>query len=308
MDSRADFDALCSSIILHNYIAKTLGKNLRVTFDSTLPDSIKEITKSYADFGFVEENVCPAKDIDFADYDLQIFLDSGTIEHICKDRLFAPKSKIARLNIDHHAGNSFYGHYNYVKPYVSCCTVLLNLFKEAKIEWDKSLASIYYLGLLLDSGFFQYNTVTDYDFYVASKLVKYGAKNFEIAWRLTFNEKLIDLKLAGLIYNNLVVLPKKNIAYSTLTIKELNEKGINYDQRSYPPSDMIKKLEGVNFVFVVREISNQKYKVSFRSHLPDFNVLKIAQKLGGGGHIMAASAILTANSLQEAVQKVLASV
>ena len=280
-------------------------KIIQVIKESTRPIICMD---SRADFGFVEENVCPAKDIDFSNYDLQIFLDSGTIEHICKDRLFMPKSKTVRLNIDHHAGNSLYGHYNYVKPYVSCCTVLFNLFKDVKIEWNRSLANIYYLGLLLDSGFFQYNTVTDYDFYVASELVKNGAKNFEITWKLTSNEKLIDLKLAGLIYNNLVVLPKKSIAYSTLTIKELKEKGINYDQRSYPPSDMIKKLEGVNFVFVIREISSHRYKASFRSHLPDFNVLEIAQKLGGGGHIIAASTILTVKSLQEAIQIVLASV
>lgn len=305
MDSRADFDALCSSIILHNYTTKTLGKNLRVTFDGTLPDSIKDITKQYADFGFVEENVCPTKDINFADYDLQIFLDSGTIEHICKDRLFAPQANIVKVNIDHHLGNPFYGDLNYVKHYASCCSVIFNLFKDAKLKIDKSLTNIFYLGLLLDSGFFQYNTVTSYDFLVASELVKDGAKSFEIAWKLTFNEKLIDKKLEVLVYKNLTFLPQKNIAYPTITTKELNASGIDYDQTSYPASDMIKKLEGVDFVFVIREISVKKFNVSLRSHQRDFDVLKIAQRFGGGGHIMAAGATLTANNLQEAVQKVL---
>lgn len=305
MDSRADFDALCSCIILHRYITNILGKKVDVSFDGVLPESIRTIASGYADISFLQEKVCPV-DIDFTKYDLHIFLDSGNIEHICKDNNYIPNPNITKLNIDHHKGNPLYGDCNYVKHYASCCTVLYYLFKEADIKIDASLASIYYLGVLLDSGFFQFDTVTSEDFQMVADLVKMGAKTYELNWKLTFNEKLQDMKLKGLVYSNLVVDTKAKVAYSTLSQAELKARGINIDQTTYRPSDMLKRLEGVDFIFVIHESEADKesFILSFRSHTANFDVLSIAKHFGGGGHIMAAGATIKAKTMQEAVDTV----
>lgn len=96
MDSRADFDALCSCIILHSYLTTALGKKVDVSFDGVLPESIRTIASDYADISFLQENVCPA-DIDFTRYDLHIFLDSGNIEHICKDNNYVPNPNSTKV-------------------------------------------------------------------------------------------------------------------------------------------------------------------------------------------------------------------
>lgn len=306
MDSRADFDALCSCIILHRYITNILGKKVDVSFDGVLPESIRTIASGYADISFLQEKVCPV-DIDFTKYDLHIFLDSGNIEHICKDNNYIPNPNITKLNIDHHKGNPLYGDCNYVKHYASCCTVLYYLFKEADIKIDASLASIYYLGVLLDSGFFQFDTVTSEDFQMVSDLINLGAKTYELTWKLTFNEKLQDMKLKGLVYSNLVVDTVTNVGYSTLSLAELDARGIKLDQTTYGPSDMLKRLEGVDFIFVIREseTDQENFNVSFRSHTANVDVLSIAKHFGGGGHTMAAGTSIKAKSIKEAVNIVL---
>ena len=303
MDSRVDFDALCSAIIMRNFLMDICKREVRVTLDRELKDNIKKITGDYTDISFVEENVCPTTDIDFSKYDLLIFLDSGSMEHVCKDRNTI-EANIKTINIDHHTGNTYFGNINYVKHYVSCTSVLFNLFEEAKIDWNKSLASVYYLGILLDGGFFQYNTVTAYDFYVAYKLVEAGAKNFEIAWKINFNEKLNDMKLKAIVYDNLVVVGR--VAYSIVTLEQLEDRGVDYENSSVPVADMIKRLEGVDFVFVIRDRGKSVFDVSFRSHEMDYDVLKIAKEFGGGGHVMAAGATIKAGSFEEVVEKIFA--
>lgn len=305
MDSRADFDAVCSTIILHRYIAKVLDESVDVYFDGILPDSLKEVVAEYADIGFITENTCPL-DINLSKYDLQIFLDSGSMGHICKDDKYTPTSGVTKLNIDHHAGNTLYGDYNYVKHYASCCSVLFYLFREGGVSVDESLATIYYLGLLTDSGFFQYNTVTSEDFQMAAELLKMDAKYYEVIWKLTFNEKAADMRLKGLVYSNLVIEPDLKVGYSTISLKELNERAINLDQTVLPPADNIKRLEGVDFVFVIRESATDKglFNVSFRSHKAGFDVLRIAKHFDGGGHVMAAGASVRAKDMKQALEMI----
>lgn len=307
MDSRADFDAICSCTIMYEYLTITLGKEVYVTFDDVLPNSIKNLTAAYANIDFLKENVCPATDIDFSKYDLQIFLDSGNLDHICKDKKFASKTNIKKLNIDHHAGNPLYGDLNYVKHFASCCTVLFYLFKEARIEIPKDLLNVYYLGVLLDSAFFQNDTVTSEDFYMAAELKKLGAKCYEITWKLTFNENLNDARFKGLVYTNLLFLPKLKTAYTTITLAELKERKVDYKQVTFRATDLIKRLDGTDFVFVIREdeIDKENFNVSFRSHTQDFDVLKLAKHFGGGGHKMAAGATVKAKNVQDAVDTVL---
>lgn len=306
MDSRADFDAMCSCIIMHSYITKTLGKAVDVYFDGTLPDSIRKMTSEYADISFLKENVCPATQIDFSKYDLQIFMDSGDLEHICKEGKFVAQNNLLKVNIDHHAGNPLYGDLNYVKELASTCSVLFYMFKEAEVEIPVDLVNIYYLGLLLDSGFFQQNTMTANDFLMAAELVKMGAKYYEITWKFTFNETYEDTKLRALVLNNMVFDKKLKIIYSTITKKDLFDRNIDMIKTSFGPSDMLRRIEGSKFVFVVKEsdIPNN-YTLSFRSHENGFNVFEIAKHFGGGGHVMAAGGSVMASSMEEAVGKVL---
>lgn len=142
---------------------------------------------------------------------------------------------------------------------------------------------------------------------MASDLIKLGAKSYELTWKLTFNEKLQDMKLKGLVYSNLVVDTAAKVGYSTLSLAELDARGIKLEQTTYGPSDMLKRLEGVDFIFVIRESETEQenFNVSFRSHTANYDVLSIAKHFGGGGHVMAAGAAIKAKSVKEAVDIVL---
>ena len=102
MDSRVDFDALCSAIIMRNFLMDICKREVRVTLDRELKDNIKKITGDYTDISFVEENVCPTTDIDFSKYDLSGYPPEGnssrgscaSCSHCCKSLIVAGRTFI----------------------------------------------------------------------------------------------------------------------------------------------------------------------------------------------------------------------
>ena len=108
----------------------------------------------------------------------------------------------------------------------------------------------------------------------------------------------------AVIYSNLKLNKENKIAWSSISLKEMNEKGITSLEGLYPACDLIKQLEGIDFAFVIKESETNPgtYKASLRSHEPYYDVSKIAVALGGGGHKTASStAVLKdAKTIQEA--------
>ncbi len=305
MDSRVDYDALGSAAIMRGYLVDKLGKNVTVTLDDGISGSIKELAEKYTDISFIKQEIKPATDIDFSLYDTQIFLDSGNLEHISKTMEFKLVEGIRTINIDHHASNTLFGEYNFVKNYGSTCTVLFSMFREADIDIDMKFGETYFLATLFDTMFFKNAATTYMDYEMIAYLVKNGVDNYKIMYDLSNNESLDNMKLKGLVYTNLRVVPKRKIAYSTITKQDLKTHKIELDEATAVPSNLISTLENMDFVFVVREKDSNIYSLSFRSHHKDFNVLRLAEKLNGGGHNMAAGGAVTADSLDDAITQVL---
>lgn len=302
MDSRFDFDALCSSKALQYVIKEFLNKEVEIIYAKSIDSSVSKLI----DFSNIKTNT-DIKDYDLASYDLLIFADSGGANHISYDSLYIlPEDKL-KINIDHHSSNELFGDLNYVFSLASTCSVLYQLFEELKLNIDKDLARMLLLGLLTDSGFFQYKTVTPQDLRTSASLIEKGADLNELVWSVTFNQTLDDIKFTSLVYANLKVDFSKKYAFSTLTLKELE--GINMENVTVTHSDLIRKLKGVDFVFVVREKGESNYSFSFRSSALGFDVATLAAKFKGGGHEGSAGGLLRGfaniNEAVEYVQKTL---
>jgi nanoRNase/pAp phosphatase (c-di-AMP/oligoRNAs hydrolase) len=84
---------------------------------------------------------------------------------------------------------------------------------------------------------------------------------------------------------------------------------LNLDDSFLSPSDLIKKLQGIDFAFTVKEIADESnmFNISIRSHNEEFSSLGLAKMLNpnSGGHIMAAGANVKANSTQDAIRIVI---
>jgi len=308
IDSRVDADALCSAFSLYHILKKHFGIELTICYEKNISKRYYEQLENFIEIPKIIENTNP-NSYDFSKHDCLICTDSGSIYHLSSTSDFEKPQNIKVINIDHHEGNKGYGDYNYVKELGSACSVVYELLKKWEIKPNVQVANALLIGITLDTGFYNYNSTTALDFYYSGELIDLGAKHYDITWQLTFNENEADQKVRKIVFSNLVIDKKNKIAYTTITLDELRRNDLNLADSFLSPSDLIKKIQGIEFAFSVKEMENEinLFNISLRSHTEKYNSLELARKLdpNSGGHIMAAGAIIKADNIDSAVRLVI---
>ncbi len=195
--------------------------------------------------------------------------------------------------IDHHITHIDFGNIDYTKADSSAtCEMLVNIFNELEYEIDKDIATCLYTGLVTDTGCFKYSSVSANTFDVAKQLYNTGI-NISFITRIAFD--LISINKFNLLkkaISNIELIDNK-IAYLYLS-KEDIELAQNEDNAHEGLVNYGRDIEGVEVSVMIRQLDNNKYKISMRSN--DYvDVSKIAFKLGGGGHIHAAGVTCEGN-------------
>lgn len=303
IDSRPDFDAFSSSMLMKSILERVFNKSPDVYFFSDYPKNIGEIIDL--------TDVIKIKDynsVDFTKYDLIITTDSGQIKHITPDGNFTFPEGVKVLNIDHHEVNEQFGTYNYViSEYVSATEVIYDLLKKLKITPTKEEATLILLGILTDGGFYSYKTVTSLTFKDSAELVELGVNQFDLISKLNESESVDNIKFKKVVLNNLVINLAEKYAYSFYTHDELIKQGIDSTNVFIRGSDLIKYIEGIDVAFCMNDDPESPgvYTVSIRPKTEDIDANAIASIFGGGGHKVAAGAKVKVESLEDAIAKVL---
>jgi len=215
--------------------------------------------------------------------------------------LSLPKNSI--INIDHHETNAHFGDINYVditRP--SCCSVLIDLFKEWKIKFDKELSTRLLIGIYTDSGEFSHDkgdALRDAVF-----LLDHKADYLEgVVNTIKYNIPLGIKKYHALLVNNFKIVNFEGykVGVSCTSRKEVEKLGINLAEvRSGP--NYLQEIEGVDFLFTLAEVED-RIKGSFRSR-KKVNTSLFAKELGGGGHKFASAFVFPKIPLKIAEKKV----
>jgi len=189
------------------------------------------------------------------------------------------------INIDHHISNAGCGDVNYLRADASSASELVyELLEEDKV--DEEIAKALYIGIVHDTGVFQYSNTTPATLRVVAELVKFGF-DFPKIIEETFYEKTYaqnrimgrallesELYLDGKVIVS--VISKELMELYGVTGKDLD--GIINQMRN---------TKGVECAVFLYELDDREYKVSMRSG-GLVNVSAIAQHFGGGGHVRAA--------------------
>jgi phosphoesterase RecJ-like protein len=241
------------------------------------------------------------EDIDLTQFDLILFLDHGVPLYSINSEITLQKDSV--INIDHHETNTYFGDLNYVNPKrPSGCSILLDLFREWKIKFDRELATRLLLGIYTDSGEFSHDkgdALKDAVFLI-DKNANYleGIVNV-IKYNIPFGIK----KYHALLIDNFRVVDFDGykVGVSCTSLRKVIKLGINLSEiRSGP--NYLQEIGGLDFLFTLAEMED-KIKGSFRSR-KKINVSLFAKELGGGGHKLAAAFNLPKMPLKRAEKKV----
>jgi bifunctional oligoribonuclease and PAP phosphatase NrnA len=189
----------------------------------------------------------------------------------------------ARLNLDHHEDNPFYGEFNLVKPKAAASAELVaDLYVELGVTMDKEAAEAIYAGIRTDTGDFRFRNISPRAHELVADLLRAGVVPAEVHERINRRGSLEQLRIVGVSlanaqrYGEVLISTVDNADYERTGAGELDSK---------EAIDQLRNVAGIDVVAHLREVP-EGTKGSLRSER--FDVGEIARLFGGGGHKLAA--------------------
>ncbi|MBQ6321578.1 MAG: bifunctional oligoribonuclease/PAP phosphatase NrnA [Lachnospiraceae bacterium] len=221
-------------------------------------------------------------------YDVFFCLDCGDRRRLGDFAVCFDKAAYT-VCIDHHISNQAFASENFIDPQASSTSELIcDLTGMDHITRD--MAQALYMGIIHDTGMFQYSCTSPHTMTVAAQLMEKGAAHTQIAAETFFSRSAVQSRLLGKALSSYKALCGGKILYYVLTKKELEELGgtvLDLDGISA----QMKLTEGSVAVLFLYETEEQVYKVSMRSN-EQADVSVAAVRFGGGGHKRAAGATI----------------
>ncbi len=191
------------------------------------------------------------------------------------------------LVIDHHAGHENFGDFCWVEKERSSTAEMvyeLALGLGAKLSYDT--AYCLYAAIVADSGSFRYPNTNARTLEVASNLIKKGVRPAEVSGHIYDNFSKNRLCLLQTVLATLELYEDDRLAIITVTQEDFMRTGTSVEDTelfiNYPGSLVTVKIAGF-----IKETTADLISVSLRSK-GDYDVGKVARRLGGGGHLNAA--------------------
>ena len=217
-------------------------------------------------------------------YDLFISLDASDKERLGGARRIFDKAA-RTLCIDHHITNPGFAEVNEIHPEASStCELVFELLEEEHIS--RETAEALYVGLISDTGVFQYSNTTEKTLRAAGKLISKGIPFTKIIEETFYQKTYVQNQVLGRALLESILLLDGRVIVGRIRQKDMEFYGVG-------PADLegivsqLRVTEGVEVAIFLYETGNQEYKVSLRSNGP-VDVSAVCAYFGGGGHVKAA--------------------
>lgn len=283
--TRPDGDCTGSTLALYNYI-KNNYPSIRVTlYLEPIPNIFKFLQRSDEIVSDFSEDVT---------YDLFFSLDCGDGGRLGGAVRYFDAAK-KTVCIDHHISNQSFADVNDVQPEASSTSELVfGLLDEEKIT--KEIAECLYVGMVHDTGLFQYSCTSSKTMNIAGKLMDKGIDYPRIVDQTFFEKTFEQNQILG------TALLKAKRHFDDRCITCILTAQDMADCHALPKHlegivSHLRSTKGVDTAVLLYENSDGTYKVSMRSN-GAVDVAAICVKHGGGGHVRAAGATMSGDPEQ----------
>jgi bifunctional oligoribonuclease and PAP phosphatase NrnA len=214
--------------------------------------------------------------------DLLVTFDTGTVARLgdLGDRV---ESAGEVLVLDHHEDNARFGSVNVVQTDAAATAVVVRRLAQA-LGWPlhRDAALNLYVGLVTDTGRFQYPNTTPDVFVLAEELSEFDLPLAEVTRELFEKHRFAYVRLAGLALARAELDEDHHLVAAWLTAQELRDHGVAFDETE-GFIDLLRRTAEAEVVVALKEAPDEGLRVSLRS-LGGIDVGEIAADLGGGGH------------------------
>jgi phosphoesterase RecJ-like protein len=277
-----DLDALGSSLAL-SALFDYWGKRHFIFAAKKIPDSysdLQDINKIIVATSFKELNIAP---------DVIVLPDLGSLHQL--GELFTKNQEVFSsakvVHIDHHYESDIVPSLRITDTKaVSTCELVALLFKYFGFVAPAHILTILLAGIMSDSRSFSTPGVSSRTLKIASWLLDKGADALT-ASRLARGHTFSQLKLWGLSLAKAERICGGQVGLVMITMEMIEESG-NKTARTSGLINLLDETLGLSASVILREILSGEIIATFRSPRK-LEVLEIARKFGGGGHVFAAT-------------------
>jgi bifunctional oligoribonuclease and PAP phosphatase NrnA len=268
------------------HVLRALGKEVRTYIheDSTIPHEV-----SFLDTEGLERRL----DAQTVDGWTVLALDCGNERRIGPgwDEILRRAATV--IDVDHHHDNSRFGDVNLVDGHASSTAeILYHVFTSLGATITRPVAEALYVGLVTDTGRFQYRTTSPDALRLAAALVEAGADVHRVFELVFESVQYGKAKLLGRVLDHAEMFMGDELLISYVTREDLQ--AIAGDEATTEGLiDYLRAVEGVQVAALIREQvpladgTITPNRVSLRSR-GAIDVSVIARKSRGGGHKQAA--------------------
>lgn len=226
------------------------------------------------------------------DFDLAIVCDTRVMERIGAAR-DAVLSAPLRIVLDHHIAGEPGFDIEIVNTKASATGELaFDLLRELFVPFDADIADCLMCALITDTGSFRFPNVTPTTFRIASKLLSSGAQPARI-YELVFEDRsFASIKLLGRALDALQRSDDGLVSWTHVRAQDFTELGAT-DEETEGIVNHVRAVRGAQVGILFREVpGGTKIRISLRAR-EGYDVNRVAQAFGGGGHHLAAGCSLS---------------
>ncbi|MBQ1396312.1 MAG: bifunctional oligoribonuclease/PAP phosphatase NrnA [Eubacterium sp.] len=270
-----DGDAIGSCVALCLAL-KARGKNAFVLLDEAIPENLR-----FLENGCCEWDLEKARDIEVA-----VTVDSGDLKRIgVRGEVFlTAKTKVC---LDHHGSSTPYCDYNYIDPEEAATgQIIYDLLMEMGEKGNAAIGEALYAAIVTDTGKFQYSNTQKKSHLIAADLLDWGIDANKVSVEIYESNRPERIRIESLAIGGMEVFLDGQLVIAKVTQEMLRETGAGMEETDQIVS-ALRTIRGVETSILLKEYEPKVIKASCRSkHW--FDVSKISQRFGGGGHVRAA--------------------
>ena len=290
---RPDGDCVGSCMALYMYLHKTMP-------EADITVYLEESAKAYYHIKDLQviDSTFQAKE----KYDVFFCLDSMPDRVGQAEALY--ESAVKKINIDHHITNQGCGDVNYIDAQIgSCAELIYNLIPEEALDDD--IAKAIYIGMIHDTGVFQFSNTRPSTMLAAAKLIQYDIDFANLIQESFYEKSYKQTKIMGDAVLRSKMYLEGRCLLSYMTKEDMAE-------LQAEPSDFngvinrLKSVRGVDCAVFMYEIEPGNYKVSLRTS-DKLDATKVTSVFGGGGHMRAAGCNMNGTASQ-VIEKLIAEI
>jgi phosphoesterase RecJ-like protein len=217
-------------------------------------------------------------------------VDCANERRIGEDR--APVDAAALVvNVDHHHDNARFGDIDLIDDAASSTAeIVRDILRELDVALTPEIAEALYVGLVTDTGRFQYTNTTPKALTLAAELVGAGADVHSVFRHVYETVQFAKLKLLARALDRAELYEGGRLVVSYLLKDDFAAVGAE-EPYSEGVIDHLRSVEGSEMVAMIREpprADGPARRISLRSSSDEVDVSAIARASGGGGHRQAA--------------------